>query len=188
MCHNSNIMKHILKSIFALIFVCLSFSSCSERQKIKKTMTEFMKTEIVLPASMTVVNGKEVKVADLSTLHDNRMIMFVDSMSCSSCRIGHFTDALPLYELSDSLKNFSVMAIFSPEQSKLVDVEMQLKLLDFPYPIYIDTKREFAMMNDIPADKRFHDFMISKDGRVKYVGNPLNGEQLMLVFKNTLNH
>ena len=181
-------MKYLFKSFYALIFVCLSLSSCSENHKIKKTMIEFMKTEIILPASMTVVNGKEVELADLNSLHGNRLIMYVDSMSCSSCRIGHFTDALPLYELSDSLKNFSVMAIFSPEQSKLVDVEMQLKLLDFPYPIYIDTKREFAMMNDIPADKRFHDFMISKDGRVKYVGNPLNGEQLMLVFKNTLNH
>ena len=180
-------MKHLFKSFYALILVCFTLSSCSENQKIKKTMIEFMKTEIILPDSMTVVNGKEVELADLNSLHGNRMIMYVDSMSCSSCRIRHFTDLLPLYELSDSLKNFSVMAIFSPEQSKLVDVEMQLELLDFPYPIYVDTRREFAKMNDIPADKRFHDFMITRDGKVKYVGNPLNSEQLMLVFTNTLN-
>ena len=37
------------------------------------------------------------------------------------------------------------------------------------------------------SDMGFHDFMITRDGKVKYVGNPLNSEQLMLVFTNTLN-
>lgn len=39
-------MKYLFKSFYALIFVCLSLSSCSENQKIKKMVIEYMKTEV----------------------------------------------------------------------------------------------------------------------------------------------
>ena len=179
-------MKYILKSLFALIFVCLSFSSCSERQKIKKTMTEFMKTEIRLPTSMTMVHGEELGRSDLTSLIENKLIIYIDSLSCSSCRIGHLNEMLPLYRLSDSLKTFSVMAIFSPVKRNIPEVELQVQLLNFPYPIYIDNDGEFASNNNIPADKRFHDFLINKNGKVLFIGNPLASDLLMTVFMNTL--
>jgi hypothetical protein len=93
---------------------------------------------------------------------------------------------LPLYRLSDSLKTFSVMAIFSPVKRNLPEVELQMQLLNFPYPIYIDNEGEFASNNNIPADKRFHDFLVDKNGKVLFIGNPLAGDQLMTVFMNTL--
>ena len=66
-------------------------------------MTEFMKTEIRLPTSMTMVHGEELGRSDLTSLMENKLIIYIDSLSCSSCRIGHLNEMLPLYRLSDSL-------------------------------------------------------------------------------------
>lgn len=149
-------------------------------------MSDFMKTSVVLPHSIDMIKGRHIEIADFSNLKDNKLILYIDSLSCSSCRIAHFSDLLPLYKLSDSLGTFSVVALFSPIADNLPETELQLQVLNFPYPIYLDTNRDFAKKNVIPADSRFHDFMIDKAGKVIYVGNPTYSEQLMSVFINAL--
>lgn len=180
------IMKYIIRSISTII-VLFVLIACTEKHNLKKIMTEFSKSEIVIPDTMFVVNAKESAWMSHNKSNDQKLIIYIDSTSCSACRIAHFIDMIPLYELADSLNNkFSVMAIFSPEMSKMADVELQLKLLDFQYPIYLDVEKEFAAKNTIPFDKRFHNFLISGDGKVKYVGNPLANEQLMTIFLSVL--
>lgn len=179
-------MKYIIRSISTII-VLFVLIACTEKHNLKKIMTEFSKSEIVIPDTMFVVNAKESAWMSHNKSNDQKLIIYIDSTACSACRIAHFIDMIPLYELADSLNNkFSVMAIFSPEMSKMADVELQLKLLDFQYPIYLDVEKEFAAKNTIPFDKRFHNFLISGDGKVKYVGNPLANEQLMTIFLSVL--
>lgn len=181
--HKTYIMKCILKSIVTIIVLSVLIS-CSDRYNVKRTMVEFTKSEIILPDRLTFVKNGECSTINSSELiNDNMLIIYVDSTSCSACKISHFLDMLPIYQLADSANlNFSVMAIFSPKIENMNEVELQLKLLDFPYSIYIDQNQKFAKTNNIPSDKRFHDFLISSDGKVKYVGNPLASEDLMSVF------
>lgn len=60
--------------------------------------------------------------------------------------------------------------------------------LDFPYPIYIDTYKEFSKINNIPQDNRFHNFLIDNDGNVKFVGDPTSDKKLMSVFFDALSN
>lgn len=185
--HKTYIMKCILKSIVTIIVLSVLIS-CSDRYNVKRTMVEFTKSEIILPDRLTFVKNGECSTINSSELiNDNTLIIYIDSTSCSGCKISHFSDMLPLYHLSDSVEhNFSVMAIFSPKNENINEVESLLRLLKFPYPIYLDFDQQFAKINNLPSDKRFHNFLISSDGKVKYVGNPLASEDLMSVFLNII--
>lgn len=51
------------------------------------------------------------------------------------------------------------------------------------FPIYIDQYGEFRSLNPrIPDDKRFHSFLLNKNGYPIYVGNPLNSQKLFDIF------
>ena len=181
-------MQRPLLSLFCLLVICIMLTSCGERAKVRKLITDFMKSEIVIPENLYVIEEKMYHEADKSALKDLKLVMYIDSSSCGSCRIARFWEMIPLYELSESDSRFSVMAIFSPTIDELPEMERQLMALDFPYPVYVDIYREFALHNRIPADSRFHDFLIDADGTILFVGNPLGTDRLMTVFNKTLNN
>ena len=180
-------MKHLFKSFYALIFVCLSLSSCSENQKIKKTMTEFMKTEVVLPDSLECIYSGEISMISKETLKSNKYIIYYDSNDCSSCRIARLIELSPLYDIADS-SDISVVTLFAPKQDDIKNVRLQLQISDLAFPVYLDVENSFKDSNpDLPSDIRFHSFMINSDGYPILVGNPVYSEQINKLFKVTLN-
>lgn len=60
-------------------------------------------------------------------------------------------------------------------------------VLDFPYLVYVDYSGSFAETNmSIPEDNRFHSFLLNKEGRPVFVGNPLASDRMMELFKEAL--
>lgn len=177
-----------LTSVFVIIIASIIVSSCSNRFRLKATMKEFVKEEIIIPDNLYVVANRNYCKADFQNLDDSRLIIYIDSLSCNTCRITHLLEMLPLYEFSEEDGRFSILPIFSPKTDDLQDIERQLLLLDFPYPIYVDVFSEFAQKNNIPVDNRFHNFLIDEVGKVRFVGNPIDNEQLRSIFINTLNN
>lgn len=174
--------------VFSIIIASIIVSSCSNRFRLKATMKEFVKEEIIIPDNLYVVENGNYSKDDFQNLDDSRLIIYIDSLSCNTCRITHLLEMLPLYEFSEEDGRFSILPIFSPKIDDLPDIEQQLLLLDFPYPIYVDVYGEFAQKNNIPVDNRFHNFLIDEVGKVRFVGNPIDNEQLRSIFINTLNN
>lgn len=170
------------------ILYTLIFCSCGNHYTVKTTMRQFVKENIEIPENIIMVENKICKPIDVSRLNSLKLIVYVDSLTCSSCRINRFAEMLPIYELAENEGTFSVMAIFSPKSDKLDMVKRQLMLLEFPYPIYIDISREFVINNFIPEDNRFHCFLIDNLGQVQFVGNPTASEQLKSIFLNILHN
>ena len=97
------------------------------------------------------------------------------------------SDCLPLYELSDSIGTFRIVTIFAPRQEEYDEVIRQLMVLDFPYPVYVDFDGSFRKANPcIPEDKRFHSFLLDKEGHPVFVGDPLASDRMMELFKEAL--
>lgn len=182
-------MKRLFQTTLFIVVVLSVFTSCvREKTIVRKTMENFLESNVVLTDDLYVVDDRVYANADLSNLCNLKLIVYVDSLSCSSCRIAHFIDLLPLYEMAESDGRFSIVAIFSPRVSEIPDVERQLMLLDFPYPIYVDVSGEFARQNQIPKDSRFHYFLSDDNGQILFVGNPIANEQLKSVFSSTLHN
>lgn len=179
-----------MKRLLLLKFVCILIggiilSSCSEEARLKRITSRFVESKIVIPHGLYAMEGRQYAEVDLSELKDLKLIIYIDSLSCGPCRISHFHDMLSLYEFAESNGNFSVMTIFSPSEDVLHEIEKELFLLDFPYPIYVDIYGEFARFNSIPQDRRFHEFLIDLNGEVRFIGNPMNSDPLMFSFLNS---
>lgn len=180
-------MKYVIKITLLLASIVFLYSSCNQRQNLKNTLMKFMTNDITIPDSLMVIfDGRAIR--EPSFVEDNQLIMYIDSNSCTSCRISSLNNMLKLYELAEKDGRFSVLTIFSPSVSEVQDVERKLKQLHYPYPLYIDNNNLFSRINHIPNDIKFHNFLINKEGKILCVGSPLENKQLNSVFMTALNN
>lgn len=116
-----------------------------------------------------------------------QLIVYYDSLECSSCAVRHLYDKIDLYELADSIESFDVLTVFSPCEEEYDEVMKELMLLDFPYPVYVDSGRNFRRTNScIPEDRRFHTFLLDRSGHPVFVGNPVASGDLWRLFEKVL--
>lgn len=179
-------MKTIIRYVILVVFTLIALSSCSESFKLKKMMSEFVQSQIQIPDDLQSIYKNTLSTIEKDSLMPLKLIVYYDSLDCSSCRISHFMDLYPLYKMADT-SNFSIITIFSPKKENLEDVKLQISMANYPERIYLDTNRNFCKLNEsIPNDHRFHSFMLNDDGRPIFVGNPLGNTRLMQVFIKTL--
>ena len=77
--------------------------------------------------------------------------------------------------------------IFSPKEEEYDALVKELMIADYPYPIYVDYNGVFRKLNpQIPEDRRFHCFLLDKNGYPVFVGNPVASERMMELFKTAL--
>lgn len=180
-------MKYHITRVITSLFLLAIISSCVERRKVKDIMLEFVSSDIIIPDDLDCIFNAETSASYIDTLKSNKLIIYYDSLDCSSCRISHLFDLYPLYTMADT-SDFSVMTIFSPKKSEVENTRFQLMLINHTIPIYLDKNGSFAQLNScIPTDQRFHSFLINEIGSVLFVGNPISNEQLHSVFLKTLN-
>ena len=184
--HKIQCMRNFIKNIVLTGCILLSLSSCSERQKLRKTMSKFVQTEIQIPDDLECVYNREVTIINKDTLKPYKLIVYYDSLDCSSCRISHLMDIYPLYDMSDTC-DFSVVTIFSPKKENLEEVKFQLSIANHPEHIYIDSFNTFSKINQhIPTDQRFHSFLVDSNGKPIFVGNPLSNMRLAEIFHDII--
>lgn len=83
--------------------------------------------------------------------------------------------------------DFSVVTIFSPKRSDVENTRFQLMLSNHTIPVYLDKNGSFAQLNrNIPADQRFHSFLIDETAKPVFVGNPLANVKLEQLFQAAL--
>ena len=162
----------------------LSLSGCAE-QATRKMLKNFMKETIVLPDDLHSIQDRNMSTESVFK-ETPVLVIYHDSLACSTCQITHLIDNISLYERADT-SAFQVVTVFSPRQEEYDEVMRQLMILDFPYPIYVDFNGSFRKRNaGIPDDTRFHSFLIDKEGHPVFVGNPAANDNLLKLFDKTL--
>lgn len=175
-------------SVICCLYLALISTSCVEQRKVRKIMSEFVETEIVIPDDLECIYKRNISGIRKDTLKPNKLIVYYDNLDCSSCRISHLIDLYPIYDMADT-SGFSVLTIFSPKPEDVKDVILQLTIADHFMPIYVDATGEFSRLNQsIPSDLRFHSFLLDENNKPIFVGNPLLGEELMSLFLEVLSN
>jgi hypothetical protein len=82
---------------------------------------------------------------------------------------------------------FVPIFLFSPPKDKIDEVSKVIEFNEFDHPVFLDEHQAFPKANPhIPADNRFHTFLIDKNGKVVLVGDPVNNPQLWELYKTTI--
>ena len=174
--------------ILSLISILILLTSCKEYW-LSRELERFMGQAIAIPENLTVISDRNIISLSDFEKETNALVILYDSLECSSCQIGHLYDYLWSYEKLDSIQGCQLMTIFSPRQEEYDEVVKQLMILNFPYPIYVDMSGSFRKINKcIPDDRSFHSFLIDKNGKPVFVGNPMSGPRMMELFMEAVSN
>ncbi len=174
-------MKNFITLTLFAVTILTSCDSISTRRKLKA----FMKEKVSIP-ELLCVHGEKTSIYN-SEVNSPKLVIYYDSLSCSDCEVSRLVNTEWLYEKSLKENKFEVLIIFSPLAG---DSEALLEMLyrqNFKYPVYLDMNGAFRETNSfLPADKRFHSFLLNKDGDIKFVGNPMMSKELDHLFFKVL--
>lgn len=183
------IKEQLIRTVTIGILFLLGFcmlDSCSGRREIRKEMRAFVSNRIEVPQDMDYVYcGGLGQYRD--TARQAKLIVYYDTLSCQSCSVNHIGLLRPLIERSRKTGKFDVLVIFSPRPDESAEVTTQLMVMKLDFPVCVDTYGSFRRKNNfIPADVRFHTFLVDRRGKPIFVDNPLGSDELSKLFDKVL--
>ena len=164
---------------FIIIFILFSLFSCGDQKKedVAALLKAWSGKEILFPTN-PVFTVQDRDTIDLSMLEKYKILTYVDSIGCISCKL-QLGKWKTFMEEVDSLGMNSVrfLFFFSPEKRR--DLLITLKSERFTYPICIDKENRLNELNHFPvSDMNFHTFLLDKDNKVLAIGNPIHNPKV----------
>lgn len=178
-------MMHRLNLILLLIlaaFIC----GCNQNKDLKRTLERFTSSTINIPDDIECYIYGHSKPINKGRIKPYIFVLFYPPQECLGCAANN----LPHYEtLRDECyeHNISFIPVFSPHKNDIELIKYYIDESECPFPIYIDTQGSFIKNNPhIPADKRFHAFLLGPDSKPIFVGDPLKNDALKELFKTAI--
>ena len=182
-----SVIFRLLISLALVVFLCIIPCSCANN-KFAKDVTQLMGKEIRFSTDWDVVwKRKDTILADFMDV-PVKMVVWIDSIVCSSCQIGKMYEWAEHTKYADSLAQwFHIVFLFSPKKEEQQRVNIALKANRINYPVFIDKHATFVNLNrEIPKNRRLHIFLVDKNNNVVLVGNPLYNPTLWELYKRTI--
>ena len=113
-----------------------------------------------------------------------KLVIYTDSVECSSCVISKMYLWNSIIENTELYKDkLKFYYILSPQRQHIEKVRSALNVIDFEYPVIIDTLGKFAKLNPhLPENKALHTFLLDENNNVILVGNPLRNKKIEEMF------
>jgi hypothetical protein len=181
-----NMRTHLL-IITILIAAC--FSSCKNRQKSDavKIVTEWTGKEVKFPQGIPCTSmGEDITCPDL--YNDNyRIMLYVDSMGCTSCRL-KLSAWKKIIEESDTAftRKPEFVFFFRPKKADERELAFIFRQNGFHHPVFVDRENEIGKLNSFSSKPEHQCFLLDRDNRVIIVGNPSLNPGIWALFKKTI--
>lgn len=167
-----------MNKIFILFLILLLFScKDSATDKIARLVEEWEGKEITFPKQSCYKVIGDTTSQRLKQNSNYSIVTYVDSMGCMSCKLKLHVWASLIQQL-DSITNSSIPVRFFLHTNDLKRMRNVLKQYNFNYPVYIDEKDSFNILNQFPSEMMFQTFLLDKDNRVVAIGNPVNNSKI----------
>lgn len=107
-----------------------------------------------------------------------RLVVYLDSLSCSSCFISHMHEYKKIIEEFDSV-NIRTVVLFEPKQKQKEEVKFLLEQQAYPFLTIVVDNCAFSKDNPhLPASSVLHSFLLNKKNEVVIAGNPVRNTQI----------
>ncbi len=179
-------MRRVPFVICLCLFAVLS-TGC-KKARLRVQLKGLMGSTIVLPDKITCVNnGKEYPMPD--SLRDMaKLIVYIDSTECTTCRISHLGLYNNTFEVSKEKGAFEVVLLFANVELYGIPLIKYLSDMELHTPIYVDENNMFLGLNpSIPGDRRMHAFLVNDIGKPICVGDPSVSDKILQVFMGAVN-
>ena len=181
-------IKYKLLLLFLLTIILYCCKDNSRQKEIAKIVSEWTGKEIVFPENTPCyVSGKETlsELCNENFQKEFKILMYVDSAGCSSCRLKLF-EWQQLVQEADSLFQGKVgfLLFFQPKNER--EISFLFARDRFYYPVFMDLKGTMNRLNRFPQAMEFQCFLLDKDDRVLMIGNPTLNPKIWELYKEQI--
>lgn len=137
----------------------------------------FDETEVFYNGNDTTYSNSKVK----------KLVMFVDSASCSGCFINKLVQ---YYNINEHLnqKDGQLVIVFNPPQNKIEEIRRKIIRKELPFWCVLDKTGDFLLKNPIiPDNELLHSFTLDENDNIILVGDPLSNPDIMDLFLKQIN-
>lgn len=174
---------HSCMLLFIGTLLCASCTS-SREEKITRLVTEWQNREILLPPNaIFTIQGKDT--IKMNTDADHKILVYVDSAGCTSCRL-QLHKWIEFKRELDSLTNKPVRFLFFLSPKSIIEARYITRRDDFTYPMCIDIEDKLGHMNNFPDEEMFHTYLLDADNKVQIIGNPIHNNAIRSLYIETI--
>lgn len=175
-----------MRQTLSIIIICL-FSSlllgCKKTQ-LRIQLKDLMNNTVILPERINCVYEGEIYTMPESLYNKPKLVVYIDSTECTTCRISHLWEYLQINELSEQSGKFTTMILLSNKSFGPISLERYLSDQELPIPVYIDLDNLFLARNNFLKEREeFHSVFIGVDGRPLFIGDPTLSGEMLSAFK-----
>ena len=169
-----------LSCILFLIFIGCK----NEKKQVEKNLEQMMSQPVSL--------GLEKMQCRRAPIKDNgshyKMVVYIDSTECTPCSLSKLRFWNPLIKKARTAKKgIDYVFIVAPKPSEMDDINLELSITDLKSSIYLDTAYIFRKENpSIPSDRKYHSFLLDKNGKICFVGSPIDNEKIKAIYGKTI--
>ena len=115
-----------------------------------------------------------------------KLIIYIDSTSCSPCFVSHMLDYMGAVVDLDSV-GVNTLFIFEPKQEQEKDLKSSLTQMTYPLCSIVIPNGSFSSANPhLPSSQLLHSFLPDKENKVIVVGNPARNDKVKELMLNTV--
>ncbi len=175
-----NIKFTVLLSVLVLICSCEKKNFADDILKMQSRPIDLTTCE----GAVCYENGEKSTYTCADSAY--RLIIYVDSTSCSPCFISHMYDYEEAVEKFDSA-GIRTLFIFEPSLDKMEDVRFLLEQQAYPFLSVIVRNGRFSSANPhLSSSSLLHSFLLDKENKVIVVGNPAQNNKVKELMLKTV--
>lgn len=177
----------ILYSSHILVVLLLSYTmiSCNQHEDRKTDIfSQMIGKEIIFPDSMSIQIQHISLNCDILT-NPYTIITYIDSADCTSCKMKLSSWTKFLNELKHlGVDDIGFLMIMDSNDQD--DVEYVLQKGNFLYPVGLDHKSQFHLLNSLPQEEEFHTMLLDYGHKIVAVGNPILNPKIKNIYKSLI--
>lgn len=176
-----------MRTVYYLFLASLMLLSSCGKKSFADEILKMQSRPIDLKACKDAVyleNGVEADFCDEDSVY--KLILYIDSASCSPCFVSHMYDYKKTVEYFDSA-GIRTLFVFKPTQKRMEEVTIALRQFAYPTKAIVVSNGNFSAHNShIPSSALLHSFLLNSANAVTIVGKPLRNEKLKELMLNNI--
>ena len=177
------------RSILIAFLILLFVPAGCKKARVRSQVRELMSSTIVLPEIVSCVYNGEVFPMPDSLRDKQKLIVYVDSMECSKCRITRFIRYDETFDLARGSGMFEVVLLLSVKQGEYEEIKEHLLNIELFCPVYLDDENCFGRMNpSIVKTTLPRSFLVDQRGTIKMVGDPSSSKQMFELLRKRMSN
>lgn len=177
-----------MKIVYYMLFASLMFLSSCGKKSIADEILKMQSRPIDMASCEGAVCYENGERAAYYSNADSayKLIIYIDSASCSPCFVSHMLDYMGAVVDLDSV-GVNTLFIFESKQEQKENLESSLAQLAYPLRAIVVPNGSFSSVNPhLPSSTLLHSFLLDKENKVIVVGNPARNDKVKELMLNTV--